>query len=431
MLDILKRKVKDERFLKLLKGMLKAGYMEDWTYHKTYSGTPQGGIVSPLLANIVLNELDAFVEDTLIPKYTTGKRRKVNPEYQALECAIGRARRKGDVKAARMLKQKLMKTPSKMANDEEFRRLKYVRYADDTLWGYIGSKQEVTQIQEDIRRFLKTLRLDLSADKTVITHALTEKARFLNYDICYIQTDQRVRISKKGYKRRSANGKLYFSIPPDVVNAWKRKVSKRGKVIHRKDLQNREDYDIVFTYNVELQGLINYYSLAHNVYDRMSQLRYVWETSLAKSLASKHKTTVNRIFRKYKRFPTSDGRNIIGVEIPRDGKAPLRATFGMKPIERKHYAVIQDEIQIVYGSRNEVVSRLLAEKCELCGRAGNVEGHHIKKLKDLKERWKGRREKPEWVKRMIAIRRKTLFVCETCHKQIHRGLYDGQKLTQA
>src|SRR5215831_7031866 len=81
LLEILARDIHDNRFLRLVKHLLEAGYMEDWHYHTTYSGTPQGGVLSPLLANVYMNELDQYVNQTLLPKWTKGTLRRSNPEY--------------------------------------------------------------------------------------------------------------------------------------------------------------------------------------------------------------------------------------------------------------------------------------------------------------------------------------------------------------
>jgi hypothetical protein len=128
-------------------------------------------------------------------------------------------------------------------------------------------------------------------------------------------------------------------------------------------------------------------------------------------------------------FRPHKGCHTVLREIRNESKKPLRAVFGKTPIHKNEAANIQDNIHVQHANRNQLIDRLLAEKCELCGRMGRVEGHHIKKLKDLKKRWEGRKEKPEWVKRMIAIHRKTLFVCGECHKKIHNGTYNGRKLT--
>jgi hypothetical protein len=428
LLGILKRKIKDKKFLKLLGDMLKAGYMEDWTYHATYSGAPQGGIVSPLLMNSVLNEVDEFVENVLIPKYTTGKKRKANPEYEKQWHKAYRARKAGNWKSANTLRKHYTKLPSKKANDPDFRRLWYVRYADDTLFGLIGTEADAENIKRAFGDFLQTLKLDMSEEKTLITHALTERARFLNYEIHLMEEDGEVRRRKDNVKARTINGGLWFSVPEDVIKTWIAKVSKHGKIIHRAELLNLSDYDIISTYEVQLQGLINYYSRAHNVVNRMGYVRHVWEESLAKTLAAKYKTKVTTIYRTYRQFFTIDKRRILGIEIQREGKKPLRAVFGRKPIQRETRSIIRDTIQTVYNRRNELLTRLLADVCELCGSKVHVEAHHIKKLADLKKRYK--KEPPTWVKKMIAIRRKTLFVCEQCHRKIHNGTYDGKKLTK-
>lgn len=251
----------------------------------------------------------------------------------------------------------------------------------------------------------------MSEEKTFITHAMTEKARFLNYEIGYIQADSATSKTKAGYTRRTANGKLWFSIPKDVITRWIGKVSKNEKVKQRAELLNVSDYDIIRTYETELQGLINYYSLAHNMNQRMNYLRYTWETSLLKTLSNKNKVKMSVAIRKYKRYTSEDGRKIVGVTVERTGKKPLITTFGPKPLKRQKNIRIRDEQQNIYSVRNELITRMLADTCEICGSTENVDAHHIKKLADLKKKWKGKPNKPKWVQRMIAMRRKTLFAC--------------------
>jgi group II intron reverse transcriptase/maturase len=433
-IKILRRRIKDRAFLKLIEEMLEAGYVENWTYHNTYSGTPQGGIVSPLIANIVLNELDKFIEDEIVPQYTKGKARKFNMEYINLSKREQRARKRGDWKTAKKLRKQYTKLPSRLPSDRGFRRLWYVRYCDDFLLGLIGTKAEAETIKRKIKEFLKSIGLELSTQKTLITHARTGKARFLNYHINLMNSENKVSTIKSHaitgtHRRRTLNQQIYFSIPTDVTQKWLKKVEKRGRSHQRCELLNLSDYDIIATYEVELQGLINYYSRIHNL-NQLRQLRYKWKQSLIKTLAAKYKTKMKKIRRKYERFTNGSKEKLIGVEIQRAHKKPLRAIFGKKPIQRHQGTVIRDTIQTIYIKRNELINRLLADVCELCRRKNvTLEGHHIRKLKDLKKQWKGR-EKPGWVQKMIAIKRKVLFVCSCCHQKIHSGLYDGSKLTQ-
>ncbi len=427
LLSIIGQNISDERLLKLLKDMLKVGYVQNWKYHRTYSGTPQGGIISPLLANIFLNELDKFVEDVLIPKHTKGKKRIENLEYVRLFKEAEKARRQGKWEYAKALKKVYTKMPSKNANDLEFRRLWYVRYADDFILGYIGTKAEARMIKEEIKEFLSGIDLKLSEEKTLITHATTGRARFLNYEINKANNQKMIE-SKRGTKR-SGNASIWLSIPQDVVEFWESKVRRGEKIIHRTEITDLSDYDIITIYETELQGLINYYSMARNVVTKMSYLRYIWGESLVKTLAAKYKTKGTKIWKKYKMY-TVTGRKLIGIQIEREGKKPLIATFGRRKIERVIKAPIKDDKQNMYIKRNELVERLLAKKCELCDKEDiPVYGHHINKLKNLKNKYKGRKQPSEWVKRMIEIRRKVLFVCAECHRKIHNGKYDGAKIT--
>lgn len=433
-LKILGREIKDQTFIRLIRDMLKAGYMENWVYHRTYSGTPQGGIASPILANIVLNELDVFVEDELIPEHTKGKSRKFNQEYTKLAYKERKARLKGDWNEAKRLRKIYTKLPSRDPNDSGFNRLRYVRYADDFILGYTGTLQGAKEIKRKIRNFLGSIKLDMSEEKTLITHAKTGKARFLNYQINRMHDDGKAKRVKNHPKtgthnRRALNQQLYFAMPVDVTKRWLAKVEKNKKILHRSELLNASDYDIIMTYEIELQGLINYYNRAHNQ-GALKHLRYKWGESLLKTLANKHKMTTNRARKRYGRFYNVNGRRLLGVEIQRDGKNPLRAIYGKKPIQRQEKTRLKDEVQALYTNRNELIERLLAENCELCGKDNvPLNGHHVKKLKDLKERWRGKPEKPAWVRKMIEKRRKSLFICEECHQKIHAGTYDGRKIT--
>ncbi len=208
LLEILSRDIKDSRFIKLIKDMLETGCMEDWKYINNYSGVPQGGVLSPLLCNIYMNELDVFVEKELIPRYTRGKRRKANPGYAKLQKKLTAAREECNKEEFRRILKEKRKLSSVDTHDENFRRLKYIRYADDFLLGFIGSKEEAVKIKEEIAYFLKKeLKLELAMDKTLITNASKGKARFLNYEISAgIVNDKLTKV--KDIKKRSLNGRI-------------------------------------------------------------------------------------------------------------------------------------------------------------------------------------------------------------------------------
>src|SRR5262249_42220486 len=179
LLDGLREKIHDGRFVRLIENLLKAGYLEDWKYGATHSGAPQGGIVSPILSNIYLDRLDRFVEQVLIPEYTRGAGRKTNEEYDRLRSAVRRLERTNPAAAAE-LREQLRRIPSVVLDDPDYRRLRYVRYADDFLLGFVGPREEAEEIKRRIGEFLRDqLKLELSETKTLITHARSGHARFL------------------------------------------------------------------------------------------------------------------------------------------------------------------------------------------------------------------------------------------------------------
>ena len=424
LLSVIKRTIKDERLLKLLKGMLEAGYMEEWRYHQTYSGVPQGNVLSPLLANIFLNELDTYIETILIPQYTKGRQRRVNPAYNRLSQAIYKAKVRGEYDLYRKLVKERRTLPSKMTHDPQYRRLRYCRYADDILLGFMGPKAEAIEIKHKLSTYLASIGLTLSDEKTLITHATTERARFLGYDVYMAHGNSRL-----CNKRRSINGTPMLSVPPEVVKEWKARRMRKGKPYHRTELLNNSDYDIVLTYNLEFQGLANYYALAHDVAKKLYPVKWIYLQSLVKTLAAKHKQKATWVYKKYY-HKLKNGLKAIVVTIEREDKAPLVTRFGAKPIHFDRNAILNDTILSSKPARNDLAKRLLANQCELCGSTQDIIVHHIRKLKDLKRRYAGRPDPPQWVVRMIEKRRKTLVVCTPCHQAIHAGTYDGSNLKQ-
>lgn len=419
LLNILARDIQDNRFIRLVKHLLEAGYMEDWTYHTTYSGTPQGGVVSPILANVYLNELDQYVTETLIPQWTKGNKRRGNAEYHRL---VGKERwlrgqgRKEEANAVRKERQKL---PSMDTKDEGYRRFRYVRYADDFLLGFIGSKAEAEGIKEEIGRFLQEhLKLEQSEEKTLVTHARTEKARFLGYEVSTAQVDFLKSKSTNPLvrNRRSTNGNILLSVPQKVIDDKCRKHMEDGKVKHRNGKLNDDDFTIVASYQSEYRGLVNYYALAYNL-SRLNRLKWVTEQALTKTLACKHKTSVKRIYEKYaERKETSRYKTLV-VRRPRDGKEPLVAVWGGIPLKWNPKATIVDREQRIWNTRTELLQRLMANECEYCGSTANVEVHHIRRVVPNKERGRV----PEWLKLMRARRRKTMVLCHDCHMDVTYG----------
>ncbi|WP_030574523.1 reverse transcriptase/maturase family protein [Streptomyces aureocirculatus] len=413
MLRILDEKIRDNRFLRLVRNMLKAGYMEDWIWNATHSGSPQGGVVSPILSNIYLHKMDEYVEKVLIPEYTRGRARKQSREFHKVWYAIQCARKRDDRTTVRRLRKQLHSMPSGDPRDPGYRRLRYVRYADDTLLGFAGPKAEAEEIKQRLAQFLREeLELDMSPEKTLITHARTRAARFLGYDITVLHNDRKV-----SGRRRSVNGTIRLRVPRSVVVAKQAQYKERGKPARRPELLNQDDHIILSTYGSEYRGIVQYYLLAGDVF-RLARLQWVMETSMLMTLANKHRSSVSKMARKYAAtIETPHGmRKCFEARVERIGRKPLVGRFGGIPLRQNKKTVITDRrLAPVNTKRKELVTRLLAGRCESCGRVDEVEVHHVAKLADL-----GRTDnRPPWADLMAARKRKTLVVCGSCHADIH------------
>jgi group II intron reverse transcriptase/maturase len=414
LLRILAEKIQDNRFLRLIRHMLKAGYLEDWDHRDTLNGVPQGGTVSPILSNIYLHKLDEFVEQELIPQYTRGARRADNPIYRQVGVLHVRARRHGNQAEVRRLTQEMRKLPSRDPMDPGYRRLKYTRYADDHLLGFIGPKAEAEEIKAKLARFLReTLGLKLNATKTLITHARSQRARFLGYDIIVQHSSTKISNS-----RRTANGRIALKVPPDVIKGQCARYRKHGKPWHRPQLQNLNDYDIVRVYGAEYRGVVNYYLLAQDV-SRLRTLRWHAETSMLKTLALKHRSTVTKMAARHKaKVTTGDGlRTCFEARRRRRGKPDLVARFGGIILRQDRRAVITNPAQVrIHVPRKELLMRLRQRECELCETDTTVAVHQVTGLKEL---GKPGPDQPTWAAIMARKRRKTLIVCASCHDWIH------------
>ncbi|MGD0611283.1 MAG: reverse transcriptase domain-containing protein [Anaerolineales bacterium] len=423
LIGILAEKIKDNRFLRLIQNLLRAGYMEQWTYNRTYSGTPQGGVLSPLLANIYLDKLDHYAEEC-IQAYNKGIRRAPNLEYQRLNNRRDRAKTKGDRVKAKALLKEMRKLPSEDFGDPNFRRTRYIRYADDFLIGIIGPKSDALELKRKISEFLlDRLKLNLSEEKTLITNATQEAAHFLGYEIQNQSCDSKITMRADLTKRRSVNGHIALLLPKSVIQKKSAPYLKDGKPIHNSFLMINQDFSIVHDYQTKLRGLYQYYALATNV-GRLHDLKWIMEQSLMKTLAAKHKCSVRVMLGKYKTsIKTEKGKTLkcIQVRVNREGKKPLVATFGGFSMERKQFTTVYDQLPIPYNakaSRTEIIQRLLADKCEICGKTGDVEVHHIKAIKNVMG---PKNARTDWKRYMASRQRKTLVVCRECHYLISAG----------
>jgi group II intron reverse transcriptase/maturase len=422
MVKILSEKIHDNRFLRLLRNMLKAGYLEEWTWHTTLSGVPQGGIASPVLSNIYLHKLDTFVEQVLIPEYTRGRTRARNPQYRKVEAAIEKARRAGDRPLVRALYRRLHSLPHGDPTDPGYRRLRYCRYADDTLLGFAGPKAEAEQIKQRLAAFLREeLGLELSPDKTLITHARTQRARFLGYEISVASSNRRTlrRCVRTRPNSRTLNGAIALHVPASVVKAKSAPYLSGGKPQCRNPMIKETDHTIVGRFGAEYRGIVQYYLLAGDVH-RLHRLRWVMETSMLKTLACKHRSSVAKMAARHKaKILTPHGpRTCFEARVQRESRSPLVARFGGIPLKRHKRAVLVDRSWPgpVYPTK-ELIKRLRKGSCELCWQMDAIQVHHVRQLADLDRTGE---PPPTWVQVMRSKRRKSLVVCGDCHDVIHR-----------
>ena len=416
LLTILRENIHDERFIQLISELLEAGYLEDWTYHHTLSGTPQGGVLSPLLANVYLDKLDKYVELQLIPAHTRGEKRRPNSAYESMRRKARRARRKGKAEEAKLLRQLQQQLPSLDPDDPDFRRLRYVRYADDFILGFNGPKEEAEEIKQKLEGFLHdTLKLELSQAKTLITHARTGAARFLSYEIHVIHND-----AKQTAGRRSVNGQIGLRLPQDIIREKCQDYTEEGKPIHRPEMLKDSIYTIMSTYQAEYRGLVEYYRMAYNL-SILSRLKWDMERSLTKTLAHKEQIPVRQIYRRYQATITVEGKPYKGLQVTveREGKKPLVAQWGGISLSWNIKATLDDQPTRIWSTRSELEERLLADTCEYCASQERCQVHHVRALKDLQV--EGRKPKPRWMELMVARQPKTMVVCKTCHEDITYG----------
>ena len=431
---ILSERISDMRFLRLIRKFLNAGYVEDWIFHKSYSGTPQGGIISPILANIYLDKFDKYVKE-YIQKFDKGKRRKENPIVkrfgQRKAYLVAKLKRSTDEAERQLLLKQIneivkerLKYPASDEMDANMKRLKYVRYADDFLIGIIGSKEDCIHVKEDIKQFMaEKLKLELSDEKTLITNA-RKHAKFLGYDV-FVRKSNDTHRDKNGHLTRSLDHKIVLYVTTEVMrkklleyDAVKITVQKGKEVWKPKGrsyMRCLDDLEIISQYNSEIMGFYNFYSIANNS-PVIDSFYNIMEYSMYKTYAAKYSTSKKKIIAKYKK------NGVFAIPYTNKNGHEFKREFYDNGFKRKELPnrYLDDRLPntvAITGGRNGLIRRLQARVCENCGATDNLEMHHVRKLKDLNG-------KSDWEVKMISRKRKTLAVCSICHHKIHAGKLD-------
>lgn len=434
LIDLLRRRIDDEAFISLMWKFLKAGYMEQWQYHKTYCGTPQGPGISPLLANIYLSELDRFMEEYK-SQFDVGSsaKRQRSHEYQAAKYKVEKykrdsakiwdsldsAERRLRAQTLKLLQREMRSIPAAVAKDSGYRAIQYVRYADDFIIGVIGSKEDAQQVKSDVKEFLAdTLKLTMSDEKTKITHT-GDLSRFLGYDIT-VSREQKAVKKNDGRTQRCHSYVVRLLVPREkwVAKLLEYKAMKivlndngkeRYKALHRGKLINKSDIEILSAYNAEIRGLYNFYSMANDSY-KIGAFANVMKYSMFKTFANKYKTNVHRIRDRFYR----NGNFTVEYQTKSGKKQAVYYNQGFKrKLEAMGAEVSFLPQYLKYDRFNSLKNRIKLGLCELCGKkSDNISLHQVKRMKDLTGN-------SAWELLMLERRRKTLAVCPECHSKIH------------
>jgi group II intron reverse transcriptase/maturase len=425
LLDILREKIADDRFINLIRKFLSAGYLDNWVYHRTHSGTPQGSVISPILTNVYLSKLDGKLQ-ALCEQYSQGQNRKRNSSYRSLMKARQNVLEEGEAVPGcrahlpddlRALNQRILRTPVADHYDPAYTRVRFLRYADDVAVAVIGPKTLVEHIQEEIASFLwRELYLELNREKTEVIHLPTEKARFLGYEFKAAPT----RLRRRNLRRaglpynvvqtiRTTTGTMTLLVPLGDLSKKLQKYMAKGKPRHLPGLVNQPIDHIIGYYNGVMRGWYNYYQLAENV-SRLHYARYVLQYSLAKTLAHKERRSVSKVFRKYGKhltFTKPNGRTVC---------------FFNEPLVQVKQAKTKTNVDVVPQWLPRRTQTRLWDSCAICGSQKQIEMHHVRHIRKRGQTVRG------FSLYLAAINRKQLPVCRDCHRDIHRGKYDGDSL---
>ncbi len=431
LISLLRKKIQDERFLNLIWKLLRAGYFDmQEDQYESLSGTPQGGLASPILANIYLHELDEKVQEIQTSLERGGKQKRSNPLYSKLSSRKERLVKKGKTrtKEFRELVKQIRSIPSVMVNDPDFIRIKYLRYADDWLIGICGPRKLAEQVKEELTTFLSQhLKLTLSTEKTKITPAREEQARFLGTFLTIGRGgEQRVVTTKnqsnRPIRRRSTGSEMLMTAP--VADLIKRLHAKgfctiKGVPMTKTGWVHLEVDQIILLYNGISRGIQNYYRFTDN-FSNLSRIQYILKFSLAHTLAAKYKCSLRQIFKRFGKIPSIQASS-------QDGKQERCVTFYNNSDwkkQRNGFLIGHKDVDLLQWSIRLRSRSRLGMPCCICNSTSQVEMHHVRHIRKIGQK------KPVGIHAILrTLNRKQLPVCAKCHRKIHRGEYDELRLS--
>jgi hypothetical protein len=427
----------DQPTIELIRKLLKVGYVDvhnlsERTNYNTI-GTPQGSLISPILCNLYLHELDKYVVEMLIPKYNIGKSRgksadyskryslsemdkTILKEYPELKKSLARAKHNRFAKSEKLSASNII--------DSKFRRLFYIRYADDFLIGFIGPRKEAQEIYTDISSRLNRIKLEVNQEKSKIYHSGERNIKYLGMYLRYYSHNQII-WRKDGSETDSITKQLpalqakainnvQFRAPIDkMLN----RLVERGLAKKRKDGTARgtaylkwcmlEDAEIVIKFSQIIRGILNYYSCV-NKRSELWKVFAILRKSCALSLAHKH--NLSSAARAYARY----GPNL----TIRDNMGKVRSTlFYPKSLKTKidfkirkdrvvYPSVLDIEIDLIPGSSKKNLKTAMVCEYDGCSVAENLEAHH--------------RDLTSFEKTLIRRKRKVVMLCKKHHTLLHK-----------
>lgn len=437
LLQILSKSIKDNRFLNLLNNMFRNNVFGKDLIYNTYSGVIGNTSLSCLLMNVYLNELDVFIQDKIVPIYHNDLKRQESKEYRQLRGKISNEKKKLNRPFPRMTKEesiKRLKTWKKDLRNISFtesiditksRRLCYTRYGNSILISFTGPFKEAILLRDNIKDYiLNTLHLSPSENINYIVKSNNERnpVRFLNHNIVTQWNNTHITNGK-----RSLVGNIAFLIPRNIIINKKRKYIKNGKPIHLTQYLASSSFDIIIEYQHDFSEFCQYYKFARNQ-ELLTIVKYIMECSLTKTLANKFKISVKKVYKRFSSFKTVDNfkyKVLAETIIDKQGNEHI-AYFGAIPFKRRPFKnnSIIDIITYYYSNRNSLKSKIINKECEICKSTENVQLHHINHIKTIDNK------KPKFIQNLIALKRKTIALCENCHRLVHNGLYDGDRLNK-
>lgn len=424
LMSAISRRVADEKVLSLIKRFLKAGYFEDWVYHKTYSGTPQGGIASPLLCNIFLHQLDDYMEKSLhanVVQTAKDVSRRRNPEYQKTTETLLRYRKKLRGNPYRSERRELLQTIEALEKKQRhtpvydkrhMTQLGYTRYADDFVILVNSTKQDAVETKDKVKDFLATLGLELSEEKTKLTH-WSKPITFLGYHI-------RGKPRGKGVQLRAI-----LEIPDEKIRHIRREIQKTANYHHIPEV------DALESIHAKFRGWCNYYRYAHNANGVFNTLAsQVWWYT-AHYLARKHRMNIKKMLtwaRKAGRYRevSKRERRRQTFTIQAGQKEYILDVFPPKSLHIQGIKTQQDwrvdlkpanPLSWQTGRSKQTRLTVLARgegRCVQCKENAATIVHHRNRMKD-KKTLQARVTSDE------AQQATALALCQTCHLARHQG----------